>query len=666
MLPTSLSALYRRCENKKIRGFFTLSALLCLGAQAVHAQDLKVAPRTLSVNVVKAEEPWLARHGLTGAEYQKVFEDYTKQGFRLLQVSGSEQAGSVRYAALFQKTSGPAWVARHALSGDSYQQAFDGYAKQGYRLVYVDGYEVSGKPQYAAIWEKSSGPATVARHGLSSAQYQKAFDDYAKQGYRLVHVDGYAGAGVAQYAGIWEKSAGPATVARHGLTGAEYQKAFDDLGKQGYRVKLVSGYRAGNQDNYAAIWEKTSGLPMSARHGVPLKFYQNVFDNHVYQSYRPRYINSFTSGAGTAFNTIFDNPVFKAQDLALIASKAQGYLSKHNYPGVSLAIAKDGKLIYAAGFGAADKAAGEGVGPSSRFRVASVSKPITAAAVMRLVQDKKLDLDRSVFGTNGYLTGEFTLPKGATGLTSVTLRHLLQHVGGFSSAKSGNGRSDPMFSETQRDHKSLIQWALDNDVFVREPGTRYEYSNFGYCLAGRILEKVTGKSYERAVRDVLLTPSGVTRMEIAANTKDARKKDEVVYYPAGAYDLNVARFDAHGGWIATPSDLLRVLLRVDGLTSVADLLQTAHFTSMTTAAGIRDANGRDPGYALGFSVAGENQSHNGSMSGTLAQLVRWRNGYAYAAVVNERSAADEWAGNLSTMVQEIIDGVSAWPQKNLF
>src|SRR5476649_487142 len=111
--------------------------------------------------------------------------------------------------------------------------------------------------RYAAIWEKTPGPAWVARHGMNAQTYQQEFDSRTSQGYCLTLVSGYAVSNQARYAAIWEKKNCPAYVARHGLTSAAYQNEFDTLvGQQGYRLKQVSGYNVGGQDFYAAIWEK--------------------------------------------------------------------------------------------------------------------------------------------------------------------------------------------------------------------------------------------------------------------------------------------------------------------------------------------------------------------------------------------------------------------------
>jgi hypothetical protein len=153
-------------------------------------------------------------------------------------------------------------------------------------------------------------------------------------------------------------------------------------------------------------------------------------------------------------------------------------------------------------------------------------------------------------------------------------------------------------------------------------------------------------------------------MAIAQNSAAARRPREVTYYPASAYSLNVRRFDSHGGWVASPIDLVRFLVCVDGNASKPDIVSAQSFTTMTTAARVNDVNGNDPNYALGW-VANP-QSHNGAMDGTTAILAVTANGFGYAAVANTRPANDQFAGNLSSLVQQIIAGVSAWPSHDLF
>lgn len=236
-----------------------------------------------------------ARHGLSSQQYQQEFDKLTGQGYCLTDVSGYAVGGQAHYAAIWEQTSCPAFVARHGLTAQQYQQEFDKLVgQQGYRLKLVDGYNVGGQNHYAAIWEKSSGPAFVARHGLTSQQYQQEFDQLTGQGYCLTDVSGYAVGGQAHYAAIWERKSCPAFVARHGLTAQQYQQEFDSLvGQQGYRLRLVNGYKIGGQVQYAAIWQKTSGPEFVARHGMTSDGYQQEFDKFVGQGYRLKLVSGY-------------------------------------------------------------------------------------------------------------------------------------------------------------------------------------------------------------------------------------------------------------------------------------------------------------------------------------------------------------------------------------
>jgi hypothetical protein len=191
----------------------------------------------------KARGPaWQARHGLSSAQYQQVFDSLAQQGYRLVEISGYSVADQATYAAIWEQRQGPAWVARHGLTAEQHQQEFDRLSREGYRLVDISGYAVGGRARYAAIWEQRQGPAWVARHGLTSAQYQETFDRLAREGYRLVDVSGYNVDGEDRYAAIWEQGQGPAFVARHGLLSDAYQEEFTNLARDGYRLTRVSGY----------------------------------------------------------------------------------------------------------------------------------------------------------------------------------------------------------------------------------------------------------------------------------------------------------------------------------------------------------------------------------------------------------------------------------------
>ncbi len=268
--------------------------------------------------IAQSSGAWVARHGLSSAQYQAEFDKLTGQGYKLTNVSGYSLGNQDRYAAIWEKSDNQnAWVARHGLSSAQYQAEFDKLVGQGYKLMQVSGYGVGGQDRYAAIWEKSGNQnAWVARHGLSSAQYQAEFDKLVGQGYKLMQVSGYNVGGQDRYAAIWEKSGNQnAWVARHGLSSAQYQAEFDKLVGQGYKLMQVSGYSVGGsgafrriaaRDRYAAIWEKSSNQnAWVARHGLSSAQYQAEFDKLVGQGYKLTQVSGYNVGGQDRYAAIW-------------------------------------------------------------------------------------------------------------------------------------------------------------------------------------------------------------------------------------------------------------------------------------------------------------------------------------------------------------------------
>ena len=172
---------------------------------------------------------------------------------------------------------------------------------------------------------------------------------------------------------------------------------------QGYRPTLVSAYRVGATDKYAGILEKSPSPPWIARHDLDGTHYQHAVTDLRLQGYNPVQVSVAGGPGGPRFAALWENRAFSGGDLQTIDAAAQRQLSASNATGLSLAIAHRGRLVFAKGYGLADKASGTPMRPSHRMRMASVSKPITAIEVMRLVERGQLRLDDRVFGRGGLL-----------------------------------------------------------------------------------------------------------------------------------------------------------------------------------------------------------------------------------------------------------------------
>jgi len=336
---------------------------------------------------------------------------------------------------------------------------------------------------------------------------------------------------------------------------------------------------------------------------------------------------------------------------AAIAEIARKLMEKHNAPGLSVAVARHGEMVYQQGFGFADKAAGERVTTESRFRIASISKPITSVAIFTLIEQGKLRLDDLIFGKQGILKFDYgeTYPER---VTKITLHHLLTHTcGGWE-----NDGSDPMFHQPQWNQRELITWTLREQPLKNEPGTHWAYSNFGFCLLGRVIEKVTGRGYEEFVQKEVLAKCGVTDMRIGGNTLAQRAPGEVVYYGqkgtgTNPYNMNIARMDSHGGWIGTPSDLVRFAMHVDGFRTTPNILSASSIKTMTAG------TSANPHYACGWNVNSvPNWWHGGSLPGTQSIMVRTASGLCWAAFTNTHAEGL----NLDGMMWEMAKAVPAW------
>ncbi len=339
------------------------------------------------------------------------------------------------------------------------------------------------------------------------------------------------------------------------------------------------------------------------------------------------------------------------RELVAMAGIARQFMGQYKVPGLSVAIARHGQLVYAKGFGYADKAAGERLTPSHLFRIASVTKPITSVAIFSLIEQRRLRLNDLIFGSRGLLHFDYGKTYPAL-VKEITPYNLLTHTcGGWDIDKA-----DPMFLKPAMNHRELIEWTIHHQPLKNMPGRHYAYSNFGYCVLGRVLEKVTGQSYTQFVRQHVLASCGITTMRLAGNTLAQRVHDEVRYYGQNGenpYNMNIRRMDSHGGWIGTPIDLVRFLIHVDGFNSTPNILSLKTIKTMTTP------SAANPNYACGWAVNEvPNWWHNGSLPGTTTIAVRTASGLCWAAFTNTRTKGMDLA--IDQMMWKMAKAVPAW------
>lgn len=363
-------------------------------------------------------------------------------------------------------------------------------------------------------------------------------------------------------------------------------------------------------------------------------------------------------------------------------------MAKYSIPGAAVAVARDGRLVVVRAYGVADRERQIATQPDSLFRVGSISKTVTAAAVVNLVEEGRLDLDSKVFSILSHLQP----PTGATPdprLRDITVRQILQHTGGWDRELSG----DPIGMGPSAARALKVPAPVTAEQLIRymmgqrldfDPGTRFAYSNLGFVLLGRIIEAVTHMPYEDYVKLAVLSPIGIRRMRIGRGTLAGRADGEVKYYDMpGAplvwtqlrgtdpivplpYAQPIEMWDSCGAWIASAVDLVRF----------ADLLAPHRLQRM-----LRDRVPMPPGtakfYGLGVFIGSSDDGgepawwHAGALAGTAAVMVHRPDGITYAVLFNSGPWTDSYGdmcgvGDAHNAIKAAIDSIREWPEIDLF
>ena len=353
------------------------------------------------------------------------------------------------------------------------------------------------------------------------------------------------------------------------------------------------------------------------------------------------------------------------------------WMARNNIRAASLAVMKDEHLIYSKGFGWADKEQEREAEVGDIYRIASASKLVTAVGIMKLCEEGLLTLDSKVFGAEGILK-QFTDIKDKRA-ANITVRHLLNHTSGFS-----RRMGDPMFRTAD-----VIRWmerttppsadeliAFQLGMRLRcAPGGSAQYSNVGYLVLSRVIEQVSGMSYEKYLQMHVLWPAGCYDMHIARNYYDERFPKEVKYYGHdeeriesydGTGEMRLREYGGNdirglqgaGAWVASSVELMRLVASIDGKPGVPDILSAESIAEMRNIE-------RKGDYALGwarYNASDGSLIRTGTMSGTCAYIDYRGNGISYVLLTNTSSyRGASFTNSIGRTVRDAMTRVKEWP-----
>lgn len=383
-------------------------------------------------------------------------------------------------------------------------------------------------------------------------------------------------------------------------------------------------------------------------------------------------------------NNLIIKKIVESENTDILDKSFERFKEQNLLKGLAVAIVKDGKLIFAKGYGYADVEAKISVSPEQLFRIASVSKLVTAVAIMKLVENGKIKLDSKVFGKHGILNNEKYLQIKDKRMENITIRNLLNHSGGWTQRYGDIAFLPKIVSEQTGDPMPLkigsyLKFVTSKRLHF-EPGSSSAYSNLGYMILGEVIATVAKTSYEKFVKENVLKPAHIYDMQLGGSFENEKLLDEVKYYQpedaqlVEAYDgsgrmvpkiygsTNMALLGSAGGWISSPVDLMKLLVVIDGDDQVKDILSKQSIAEMTHV----DENGLDP---LGWRSTNENGEwwRTGTLPGSSALLKREPNGISWVMLTNTSNyKGPHLAIEMDRIMSNSLKKIKKWPDYDLF
>jgi D-alanyl-D-alanine carboxypeptidase len=290
---------------------------------------------------------------------------------------------------------------------------------------------------------------------------------------------------------------------------------------------------------------------------------------------------------------------------------------------VSVAVAIDGDIVHEAAMGVRIPDTSEVVRTTDKFRIASISKPITAITVLALVEEGLVGLDEPI---GSIIADAVGVGAPSAGVGDLTVRRLLTHTSGFAQYES-------VFFRKQ---VGSCEEAAGLGVTRSLQGSGFRYSNMNYCVLGILIEALTGQSYEQVVYERLLTPLGISGMRLAPTYDPG--PGEVLH--RGVPERNFMEvLGAAGAWVASPSDLVRIFDSLDPSTPGWKPLDADTISIMKTA--VNDPSAPDRGYGMGLILYGGGAAgHTGTIESTHAMVLDRADNVTWAVTVSGENPSE--------------------------
>src|SRR5579859_2903346 len=335
-----------------------------------------------------------------------------------------------------------------------------------------------------------------------------------------------------------------------------------------------------------------------------------------------------------------------------IDALVQQQVKSYNIPGLSIAVTQQRKIVFSRAYGWADLESKTPVTAETLFRIGSITKPITATAALILAEKRQLDLDAPV---------QRYCPAFPEKPWPVTTRELLVHMGGVRAFRSEGAVSPEFFSDAHYERVADSLALFANDPLIAQPGTRYEYSNYGYDLVGCVLEGASGRPFDELLRTIIFVPAAMpaTTLDDSTRIVPGRSRNYTHAKDRGirnAKPIDTSNRIPAAGLLSTADDLERFALALESGKFLPAATVRQMWTEQTTP------DGKRTGYALGWMIQDRNGTrvvaHTGEQPGSSTILCILPDQQSSFAVLANTDAAGLWklADKLTDLLNQTTSG----------
>ena len=638
--------------DTRVRAFVAAGAamltILMVGSAAL-AQEKLIQERTLA-----KQSTWYQKTNVTVGELSAFIAE---KNLRIIDLDVNKTS-PFRLSAAMVKNTGPhasGWWWYPSLTAEQVSQNLkDNKA----RVLDLDIHRINGKMKFAVVMVPNTGSQATGwwwYFDQTAEQLSKKLEDNKA---RLVDIERYRTGNKTRYAAVMVKNTGSRATEWWWYRNITSQQLKNRLARKNARILDIERYKTSEGTRYTAIL-----VPHGGSTSTNWWYYTGVSANKLVELGRRHGarlvdIEPPAYGASGYTGLFVDNGMIRRGDCRTKLKSFDQALIKEmkrtNTPGATIAVVKGNKLVHACAFGYADLGANKAMKPDTLLRIASITKPITVTALRKLVADDKLNLSWKMVNNLGGAKPAGPYPDAR--INDITIQNLIDHQGGWD---RGVGLNPMFMSNTIANAlgtpkptscKNVIRYMLQTQPLDFAPGSMPtalksdNYSNFGYCLLGRVVGKASGTSYKNYVKQSILKPMGIKNMRIGGGLKTNRRPNESQYYdpplepkvtpiypngpekvsrPDGQFHIEA--MDSHGGWIASSMDIARFALM---------------------------ANPQPYGSGDWW--------HGGSLNGSWT-LISVQGDVTVVILMNSRSEVD-----LQAVIDQGINGVSAWPTKDLW